>query len=99
MVRYSFQEQAEMMLVYAKQVETVERQHKCTEPRTLTGSTTHIALYLEPFIGVSVNKGRLRQANVQDGRGLCVQMWRKMLSLILRTTLVQAPGNCPTNMV
>ena len=28
-----------------------------TEPRTLTGSTTHITQYVEPFIGVFENMG------------------------------------------
>ena len=39
----------------AKQVETVERQHECTEAHTLTGSTTYITQHLEPFIIVCVN--------------------------------------------
>ena len=47
MVRYSFQEQAEMVLVYGQQLETIESQHECTEPRTLTGSATHITQHLE----------------------------------------------------
>ena len=43
----------------AKQVETVERQHECTEPRNLTGSITHVTQHLEPFIGNYVNMGPL----------------------------------------
>ena len=42
-------------LCMAKQMETVERQHECTEPHTPKGSTTHITQHLELFIGVCVN--------------------------------------------
>ena len=42
-------------LCMAKQVGMVERQHECTEPHTLTDSTTHITQHLEPFISVCVN--------------------------------------------
>ena len=44
-----------------KQVETIERQHKCTKPHALTGSITLITHHLEPFIGICVNLDPLRQ--------------------------------------
>ena len=51
MIRYSFQEQVEIMFVYGQAGgNTVERQHECTEPHTLTGSTTHVTQHLEPFV-------------------------------------------------
>ena len=49
----------------AKQVETVERQHECTEPRTMIVSTINITQHLEPYIDVCVNMDHLRQTNVQ----------------------------------
>ncbi|KAJ4447561.1 hypothetical protein ANN_09568 [Periplaneta americana] len=86
MIRYSFQEQAEMVFVYGQAGGNGRE-----AAHTLTDSTTHITQHLEPFFGVCVSVGPLRQTNVQ-GRRLCVhQMWRNIFSMILRTTLVQAP--------
>ena len=79
----------------AKQMEMVKRQHKCTEPHTLRGSTTlshniwsHLSAFVWTwFFETDENAG---------GRKLCIhQMWRNMFSMILRTTIVQAPGKCP----
>ena len=52
MVRYSFQEQAEMMFVYGQEGGNGREAARMYRAITLTGSTTHITQHLESFIGV-----------------------------------------------
>ena len=83
----------------AKQVETVERQHECTESyhnRQHHCTSHNIWNHLLVFVWTWVLWDRRTCRAATD----CIhQMWRYVFSMILRTTLVQAPGKCFANMV
>ena len=85
MVQYSFQEQAEMVFVYG-QAGGNGREAAWMYRATYRDRQYH--LHHTIFGAICVDMGPLRQANVQVGHWLCVhQVWRNMLSMILRTTI------------